>query len=332
MLNYETLKKLNNIFACSRFEGEILDFIKENLKEKGLSFQETPFGDLYVGRENSRLMLAAHIDEVGLLVTNFFGDGYLQVQPIGWVKPEMVSGRDIELRSEKGDVVPGIIVYDKALKIKEVGDWDTIKLDIGAKNDNDCQQMGIIIPTQGTYKKVYYETKDKVFGSALDNRLGVFLLLSLLSENPQIIQKGIGFGFTTSEEAGFEGSKSLANFVKPEYVCVVDVIPHSYTLHDPKIKNPGEPLIVYKAHDWIAHPDVRNLIKDVPHQKYFWWDEEAKDIEPVFYENFGRSKSFNFCVIANNYHHGTSSCYKESIEMAFLALEKMVGNSGLHFI
>lgn len=156
-----------------------------------------------------RVLVAAHMDEVGFIVRSATEDGYLRVSPIGGVDPRVVISKRVTVGDEK---IPGVIGA-KAVHLQTAADranvlgYNEIYVDIGAKNKQEAEGKA----PKGTY--VCFDTPCVFFGDgfvsakALDDRVGVYNLLRLLAED---VPCDVIAAFTSEEEVGSRGAKGAA--------------------------------------------------------------------------------------------------------------------------
>lgn len=178
-----------------------------------------------------RVMLAGHIDEIGLMITHIDDDGYLYFEGIGGWDPQVLVGQRIKLLTREGDVV-GVIgkkpihlikneERDKASKIKEL--W----IDIGAGDGDAARERGVRVGDPGVIDSRILELDDdRIASRAIDNRIGAFVVLEalrLLAEDPS--EARVSAVATTQEEIGYSGggARTSAFSLEPEVALVVDV-------------------------------------------------------------------------------------------------------------
>lgn len=180
------------------------------------------------GPENApKVMLSAHCDEVGFLVSNIDENGYLYVQEIGGIDTDLLPGRKVEIHSENGIVVGVIgkkaihLIRHEEKKKLEVSD---IWIDIAAVSKEDAEkkvQVGDFV----TYAKdvVFYDNGIIASPSA-DDRIGVWTLVEtarLLAE--QQLNCSVYFVSSCQEELGARGAKTAADRIRPDFGIAIDV-------------------------------------------------------------------------------------------------------------
>ncbi|MCC8111975.1 MAG: M42 family peptidase [Ruminococcus sp.] len=221
------LQELCNLCGCSGDESEIRQYIIRILERtNGVSWEIDPLGNLLVQKRGAsraphRLMVSAHMDEVGLIVTHIFSDGTLSVAAVGGVDASVVIGRQVLVGKNH---IPGVIgvkpvhlLTDEEKKM--IPEFGGFVLDIGAENREQAEE----IAPPGTY--VYFMLNFRQFGKecicskAIDDRVGCALLLYLLEQETPYDFTG---AFLVQEEIGLRGAKTAAYTVAPDFALVLE--------------------------------------------------------------------------------------------------------------
>ena len=171
-------------------------------------------------------MLAAHMDEIGLMVQYIDEKGFIRFVGVGgWYNPVLVSQRVI-LHGEKGDV-PGVLgmkpphVMEEADRKKPI-ELANLFIDVGAHSAEEVEAMGITVGTTVTIDRDYQPLAGTVVtGKALDNRVGCAMLIGALKEMET--KHTIYAVFTVQEEVGLKGAKTAAFSLNPDVAIATDV-------------------------------------------------------------------------------------------------------------
>lgn len=177
-----------------------------------------------------RLMLQAHMDELGLIVRNITDDGFLQIERVGGIPEKSLLGQRMDVLTDDGQLVPGyvgakshhITSPDEKYRVPHVHD---MFIDIGLSSREEVEQTGIQVGDPITYHPNYHRFGDGMICSkALDNRVGVFVLLetlnSLAKQRPPCT---IVFAFTVLEEFSIRGSLPTVTATKPHAIISLDI-------------------------------------------------------------------------------------------------------------
>lgn len=224
----ELLRKLSDAHGVSSYEGSVRDIIRTELEGHVDEFTEDAMGNLVAIRRGGdfKIMVASHMDEIGLMVQYIDDEGFIRFVPIGgWFGPVLYTQRVI-LHGKKGSVAgvigakpPHLLSPEDRKKEVKIEDFF---IDIGATSAEDVANLGIEIGTPVTIDREYTElANNRVTGKALDNRVGVALLIKALKEttSPHTIY-GV---FTVQEELGLKGAKVSAFTLNPDCAIATDV-------------------------------------------------------------------------------------------------------------
>ena len=219
------LKKLTEACGVSGNEGEIRDIIIEEIKPYVDDIKVDRLGNIIAikkGKEGyPKVMLAAHMDEVGLMVKSIDENGFIKFAKVGGIDERILVSKQVLIGKDK---IPGVIGA-KAIHLQEPEE-KTIPLnikqlyiDIGAKTKEEAEK----IVKKGDYiafNSEYIEFgKNLIKAKALDDRAGCAVLISLLKEEYDINLYGV---FTVQEEIGLRGAEVAAYRVDPDLAIVFE--------------------------------------------------------------------------------------------------------------
>lgn len=233
----EFLKELTELKGVSGFEDDVREFIREKIKDKVDEVFVDRMGNLIALKKGSgggkRILLDAHMDEVGFMVTNINEDGTLSFSPVGGVDPRVVLGKKVIV----GKDVEGVIGY-KAIHIQRDGYLNTpkyheLKIDIGAKSKAEAEKV-VKIGDQVTFATSYEEVGDFVVAKALDDRCGCSVLMDLIHSEINT-KHDVYFAFTVQEETGLRGPAILAEQLKADLAIAVETTTSG---DDPELEKP----------------------------------------------------------------------------------------------
>ena len=219
----DTLKMLCALPGASGMEDAVRECIIREAKPHADEIITDSIGNLLIfkkGRKapGRRLMLAAHMDEVGVIVTGITGDGYLKFDFVGGVDRRVVIGQRVWF----GGVMGVIGLRAAHLRKKEeenVPQTEDLYIDIGVPNRESAEKL-ISLGDIGTFDPEVVEFGDGFFkAKAIDDRLGCAVLLELLREELPV---DTWFAFTAQEEVGTRGAMIAAFRIEPEIALVVE--------------------------------------------------------------------------------------------------------------
>mgnify|MGYP002621306683 CR=1 FL=1 len=206
----ELVKELSLAPGISGFEGKISDIIKRELKDVADDIEVDRMGNTIATKKGSAkkgptVMLASHMDEIGLMVKFIDDDGFIKFSTIGGINDQMLINQAVIVHSEKGEF-PGVIGskpphVTTPEERKKVISSDNMFIDIGAKDKQQAEEM-VAVGDQITFRSWFEEFPNNlIMGKALDNRIGCYVMIEVLKRvNAKATVYGVG---TVQEEAPF---------------------------------------------------------------------------------------------------------------------------------
>lgn len=222
----ELLKQLCLLNGVSGDEGEVRAFLRAQAEPYADSIRTDALGNLIVFKQGAKatgncLLLAAHMDEVGLIITHVTDEGFLKFGFVGGVDRRIAIGKPVVLGPDR---VPGIIslkaihLTDKA-ELKKVPKTDSLYIDIGAGSREEALEK-VPLGTYGSFVSQPEEFGDGFFKArAIDDRIGCAIMLELLKEE---LPLDVTFAFTAQEEVGTRGAFGAAFSVTPQVALVLE--------------------------------------------------------------------------------------------------------------
>ncbi len=224
----DLLKRLSNAHGVSGSEGSVYDLIRKELKGHADEIREDPLGNLIAVKKGNafKVMIAAHMDEIGLMVKYIDDKGFIRFAALGgWYAPTLYNQRVI-LHGAAGKcygVIGGkpIHVMDEEERKKGVK-VDDMFIDVGASNAYEVAEMGIEIGTPVTIDREFTELcNGKVTGKAFDNRVGCAMLVAVMQRMKSPFT--VCAVFTVQEEVGLKGARTSAYALDPDCAIATDV-------------------------------------------------------------------------------------------------------------
>ena len=241
------LENLCNSSGPSGFEREPILLMKEYLVPYSDKIYSDKLGNMFFERVGDKtgptVLIPAHVDEIGFIITAINPMGYLSFHQLGGWFDQVLLGQRVKIMSRKG-MVRGLIacrpphVMD-AEDRKKVITKDKMFIDVGASNREEAEAMGIrigdaVVPDSSFYsitKKAFKDGKENgertlIFGKAFDNRISSFMAAELmreLKEGKVKLPNRVIAAATVQEEVGFRGARTAASYVKPDVAVVLDV-------------------------------------------------------------------------------------------------------------
>ncbi len=211
----ELLRKLTNEFGPSGREDGIRELIKAECAQYADEIYTDALGNLTVHKKGSgkKIMLAAHMDEIGCAVTYIEKEGYLRFSAVGGLYNKDLNARRVKFSN--GTV--GIIGCDEDNKDRKIS---KMYIDIGAKNREEAEKL-VSVGDMCVFLGEFSEQGENVISKALDNRAGCYVLIEALKKAKS--DNDLYFVFTVQEEVGLRGAKTSAYGIMPDYALAIDV-------------------------------------------------------------------------------------------------------------
>jgi len=217
----------------SGFEDDIREFIKEKIEAMSLETSEDNLGDLLVtvGDKGPHVVLIAHMDELGLIVSNVDADGSLRIRKVGGIDDRTLVGRVVEIKTQRGIITgvlglkPPHLMTDQDDRKKVVA-WQDVRVDVGTRSKKETEKLGVRVLDPMVFKKdISYITSDIICARAVDNRAGCAVLLDMLEKlKDRKLSLKLTFVWSVQEETGLKGAKVVGFQLRPDYVFAVDTM------------------------------------------------------------------------------------------------------------
>jgi endoglucanase len=225
----ELLKKLTDASGISGFEDGIRNVIIDELKDHVDGIDVDNMGNMIATRKGKeggkKVMLAAHMDEIGLMVRYIDKNGFIKFSKIGGINDQMLLNQEVTVKTSKGDVI-GVIGSKPPHRMKEserkkVLGYEDMFIDIGAADKEEAEKM-VAVGDPILINQDFAELgKSLVKAKALDNRVGCAVLVEAMK---QLESDATVYGVATvQEEVGLKGAKTSAFKVNPDLAIVLDV-------------------------------------------------------------------------------------------------------------
>lgn len=219
------LEKLSNAVSVSGDEREIRAMVIKTVKPFADEVRVDAMGNVLVTCHASvenpmRVLLDAHMDEVGFILVEDEGNGIFEFEIVGGVDERQLPGKPVWVGK---DHIPGII-GSKPIHLTEKGEIassipiHTLRVDVGTANASK-----VSTGDYGTFATCFQRVGPSLMGKALDDRLGVATLIELIKNHPQHIE--LLAAFTVQEEIGLRGARVAAYSLHPDLALAIDSTP-----------------------------------------------------------------------------------------------------------
>lgn len=218
----QLIQKLTETFSPSGYEDAIRETILAEITPLADEIRVDALGNIIArkGEETpngKRVMVAAHMDEIGLIATHIDENGFVRFTTIGIPFPRYLLGGRVRFVSG----VQGVIGSEKPAKSNEIPLADKLFIDVGATGKKDCP---VKVGDVAAYDRPFLDLGKRLVAKSLDNRAGVAVAIETLrrlGSGPNEVY----FVFTVQEEVGVRGATVSAYGVDPQVGIAIDVTP-----------------------------------------------------------------------------------------------------------
>ena len=220
----DTIKELSLLCGTSGRENNVREYIISKIKDN-CEYSVDALGNIIAfkkGKESAahKIMLDAHMDEVGIIVTYITSDGLLKFSAVGGIDTKVLLARQIVFDNGTVGVV-GIkpIHLSKGDEKTKIPDTDALYIDIGASSKEEAEKL-VKIGDTGVFCSQFKEFGDhKIKGKALDDRVGCAILIDMINSD---LPYDAYFSFSVQEEIGLRGATTAAYGIDPEYAIILE--------------------------------------------------------------------------------------------------------------
>ena len=217
----ELIKKLTALDGTSGDEKRVRDFILSEIGPFGVSRIDA-LGNLIVTKKgkktpDKKIMLDAHMDEVGLIITGITADGFLRFKTLGGINTSALLFRTVRINGNVTGAVSGKPIHlSRGDEEKKLPDAESLYIDIGAKSGEDAERF-VTVGDRAVIVSDFTVCGDRIITKALDDRIGCAILIKLIKEFDEYDFTSV---FSVQEEIGLRGAKTAAFAVSP-YAAIV---------------------------------------------------------------------------------------------------------------
>ena len=224
------LESLSNAIGVSGEEDEVRQLLIDAIGDTVADYKVDALGNLIAiqrgtERPDYTVMIAAHMDEVGLMVTAVDGKGLLQFTNVGGVDARILPGLRVKVGADRR---PGVVLWKPIHMGRDMQTvpMDSLRIDVGG-SDKSAAEPGERIAFDATFSQL---SQRVVRGKALDDRVGCSLLVDILAAGPYPVT--VAAAFTSQEEIGLRGATVAARRIRPDAAIVLEGTP-AYDVPDP---------------------------------------------------------------------------------------------------
>ncbi|MDR3765770.1 MAG: M20/M25/M40 family metallo-hydrolase [Butyricicoccus sp.] len=262
---FDLYKTLASAFGPSGREAEVREALTKLAQQYVDEISTDALGNLICHKKSSgsetgrKILLAAHMDSLGIVVTFIDDEGFLRFAPVGGLfRGDLIN---IQVRFANG--VRGVISYEEKTAFKDL-QMQNLFVDIGASSREEAEQM-VQVGDFAVFDAPMFEQNGVICGPYLDNRIGCVTLLLTMAKMPLSVPDDLYFVFTAQEEVGLRGAQTAAFALEPDLAIAVDVtdtgdLPeHKYPMDCHLGKGPA---VKVMDHSVLCTPKVRSALEE----------------------------------------------------------------------
>jgi endoglucanase len=218
----QLIQKLTETFSPSGHEDAIREVILSEIKPLADEVRVDALGNIIArkgkrGKNGKRVMVAAHMDEIGLIATHIDENGFVRFTSVGIPFARYLPGGRVRFM----DGTQGVIGSERPEKLNEVPPADKMFIDVGATNKKDCP---VKVGDVAAFDRPFVEMGSRLVAKSLDDRAGVAVAIEAL-RRLKTSPNEVYFVFTTQEEVGVRGAVVSAYGIDPDVGIALDVTP-----------------------------------------------------------------------------------------------------------
>uniref|UniRef100_A0A7C2VNF2 M42 family peptidase n=1 Tax=Ignisphaera aggregans TaxID=334771 RepID=A0A7C2VNF2_9CREN len=225
------IKRLSEAVGPSGYEHDVRGIVVDLVRDSADKLWTDTLGNVVAlkgGREKGlSLMIAAHMDEIGLFVSHIDDNGFIRVQPIGGIHERALAFQRVIVKTRSGKSYRGVIGFKpphaaKPEEARQIPEMRELFVDVGAKSREEVKNMGIDVGDVIVFERdVAPLGSSRITGKAFDDRVGLAVAVKAfqLIENNEI---DVYFVATVQEEVGLKGARTSAYSITPSLALAID--------------------------------------------------------------------------------------------------------------
>ena len=201
----ETLRALNACFGPSGQEGAVAEAIRKIAAPYVDECTVDTLGNLLCHKKGKgpKVLFAAHMDSIGLIITHIDEHGFLRFGPVGGLSAHEVLGAPVRFANG----VKGVVALEGKVEAKEMK-LEHLYVDIGARDEKEAKAM-VQVGDVAVYDTAAFQSGSRIFSPYLDDRIACVVLLMAMERLGET-DTGLTFAFTVQEEGGLRGAPGCA--------------------------------------------------------------------------------------------------------------------------
>lgn len=216
----QLIQKLVETTGPSGYEQAVRDVVRAEIEGLAHEIRVDALGNLIARKGQkadggARIMLSAHMDEIGVIVTHIDEKGFVRFTTVGGVRPHTCIGGRVKFL----DGTSGIIYMERPESASQLPGIDNLYIDVGATSREDCP---VKVGDVAAFERPFLDLGGRLVSKAMDDRISVAVLIEAMRQ-AETGPNEVYFVFSTQEEVGLRGATTAAYGVDPDIGVAVDV-------------------------------------------------------------------------------------------------------------
>ncbi|HWP80705.1 MAG TPA: M42 family metallopeptidase [Candidatus Acidoferrum sp.] len=217
----ELLKRMIETLSVTGNEEKLAELIISEITPYVDSVEKDVMGNVIAfkkGKSSKKLMLSAHMDEIGFMVTQIDKDGFIHFGRVGGLHPLHIASCPVIFKNG----TRGVLMYESKVEAKDLT-LDNFYIDIGAGSKEEAEKYVRPGDVAGTYGSVFDCGDHRMAGKSMDDKIACYIEVTAIQRMEGTPAYDTYFVFSTQEEVGLRGATTAAYRVEPDYAIALDV-------------------------------------------------------------------------------------------------------------
>ena len=309
-------KELTQLIAPSGCENNVAYYLKNEFQNLGLEIVTDNIGSIFGVKKSKnpnakKVMIVAHMDEVGFYIARILPNGLSKCTPIGSHNLLSLQGHRVIALNNEGNEVRGII--DSTPNMNQNSSIKDYLFDFGFKSIEDYKKAGLNLGSplvvEGNFE--YSFDKESIISKAIDDRCGIVLELELLNELKDVdLPFDLYVGGSVQQEVGSRGASTCSSLINPDFAIVLDCLMAKDNLCKTGYGDlGGGVLIQYLDKSMIGFKELLDLQIDACKKtgaKYQYFESTESTDAGIIHKNLNGILTLTHCICARGIHTSSS--------------------------
>ena len=337
MIDFDLLTKITEAPGAPGHEERIRSLVHQHLKDYCDDCYVDRMGNLIAlkkGRKEGKLLIAAHMDEIGFVVSHIDQDGFIRFHPLGGFDPKTLTAQRViihgteDIMGVMGSKPIHIMTAEERKTPPKIDDYF---IDTGRSPEELKEKIDIGDPI--TRERSMVRMGPCINGKSLDNRVSVYVALEVLRQFKEQPAFDSYFAFTVQEEVGLRGAQTIANKIHPDFGIAVDTtiaydLPGSKDHEQVTHLGKGAAIKILDGRT-ICDGRMVRFLRQIAKENEIPWQHEVlplggTDTAALQREGDGGSIAGAISIPTRHIHQVIEMCHCEDIEAAVQLLSKTV--------